>query len=313
MENSVTQKSILKTLCYADIFQFPMTVSEIYKYLISDKAVSKKIVITELNELVKKKLIWKKDDYYFLLNQNKFINERKKRTIESRKKMVRAHKIAQILKFIPTISMIGVSGSLSMNNSAKTDDIDLFIVTKENTIWFTRFMVHLTVFAFKRAKKKIFGMEKICPNMYLPEDNLQIPIPKRNLFTAHEASQLKIVFDRTDVYKKFLLVNPWILKYLPNAFCLEKISLEKKSKSFIGLIAFINKFLYSVQYLYMKRHIRYEEVAENSIRFHNKNKSNYVMDLFMLKYSFFDKKKRKLSTKLFINKESEKTPNTPGY
>lgn len=313
MEDRTTQESILKTLCYGDIFKFPMTASEIHKYLISDKEISQKYINKELDKMVKRKIINSKNKYYYLFNQNQLVEERKKRTLESGRKMARARKIAQILRFIPSISAIGISGSLAMDNSTKSDDIDFFIITKENTIWFTRLMVHVTLFVFRRINKKNFGKEKICPNMYLPENNLQIPISKRNLFTAHEASQLKIVFDKNESYKKFMLVNPWVLKYLPNSFSLDKILFFEKRSHIFSLMIFINKFFYLFQYLYMKRHIRHEEVTEESIRFHNKNKSNYVMDLFTIKYKFFEKKHTKTNSKLPIGNITGKSANTPGY
>ncbi len=40
---------------------------------------------------------------------------------------------------------------------------------------------------------------------------------RQNLYTAHEIVQLKSMFERNNIYNKFLSANRWVLKYLPNA------------------------------------------------------------------------------------------------
>lgn len=282
--------SITKTLSYADIFEFPMTFNEIHKFFIGKK-VSKEELKEGLRESLKNKKIEKKEDYYFLRGRKNLVNIRKERVFESRRKIIVANRFSRVLRFIPTIELIGISGSLAMRNSGKKDDIDFFIITKPNTVWITRFLVQVLLILFKPRIS-----DKLCPNMYISLDNLKLEKNTHNLFTAHEASQLKVVFDRGNVYGKFLELNSWINKFLPNIKIREVVL---KRHSFHGLIKPLDRLLFFTQYLYMKPKITKEKVGKNQIRFHDKNKGKYVLEIYKIKTNFYLKKEEKINALKF--------------
>lgn len=206
------KQAIISTLIYADIFNFPLTKKEIKKRLIApavgdfDKS---------LKELEKKKTIKGKDGYYFLYGRERIIGLRKKREKEAEKKMKKAEEIADLLKLIPTLKFIGVTGNVAADNCRQSDDIDLFIISSKNWLWTTRFLV--TVFlilvgAKRRVTDKNFA-DKICLNLFMDENHLGYPV--KNLFVAYEIIQVRPVFDRGGVFKSFLKANSWVKNYLP--------------------------------------------------------------------------------------------------
>lgn len=208
----MAKKAILKTLAYADIFDYPLKKEEIIKFLIADSSLSLKID----QELENSPLVTKKGDFYFLKGREVIVPLRKKRKKWSQEKMKIAKKVANWLKLIPTIKLIAITGALAMENSDKDDDIDLLLITTKNRLWLSRGLVvtFLRLTGFYRRPKEI--KNKICPNMFLDEGHLSLPKRERDLFSAHEVCQLKPLWDKNKTYQQFVKKNLWVKQFLPN-------------------------------------------------------------------------------------------------
>lgn len=211
------KKAILSTLAYADVFDYPLTPGELYRFLIADKALNYsrfRQALTRMN--TNEKQIDTNGEYFFLRDRRKIVVTRKKREKWSQGKLRIAKQVANWLKLIPTIKMVAVTGALAMGNSDKEDDIDLLIVTSKNRLWLTRGLVvtFLCLTGLYRRPGKI--KDKICPNMFLDEKHLEVPKKEQDLFSAHEVCQLKPIWDKDNCYQKFLKANLWSKKYLAN-------------------------------------------------------------------------------------------------
>lgn len=287
---SEIEKSIIKTLSYADIFDFPMTLREIYKYYIGSKKIQKKDLRIVLDRMVDSRFINRSKHYYFLIGRENFIKIRNERSLVSQAKWNIARIASQSLRKIPSVQVIGVSGSLSVGNCKKTDDIDFFIISKKNTLWVTRFLVNLTLFliGYKRSRTDSFGVDMICPNMFISEDSLSISFPRQNIFSSHEVAQLKVLVNKGGVYEEFMKRNGWIKKYLPNITFYRTGRKRHKehllTNLFFGVLKIINILFYLAQYIYMFRRITNEEVKFNIARFHPKDKSLFVKQIYELRY-----------------------------
>jgi predicted nucleotidyltransferase len=208
------QKAILKTLSYTDIFDYPLTLPELHQFLIEQKA--------SINDLAKAltetKEVAQDGQFFFLKKRPKIVQIRQKRFEWSQNKLKIAKQVAKYLKLIPFIKMVAVTGNLAMNNAEERDDIDLLIVTSQNRLWLTRlftvFLVELV--ANRRHPYDQEVKDKICLNMFLAENHLQVPKKEQNLFSAHEVFQAKLLWERERTYQKFLKANQWAQKYLPN-------------------------------------------------------------------------------------------------
>src|SRR3989344_8723329 len=101
MQNRI-RESIIKTLCYSDIFDFPLTSREVFKFYIGKKEKREKIYST-LKIMVENGEIGKWGDLHFLNGKGAICKIRSQRGKESRKKMLTAIKISRMLSFIPTV------------------------------------------------------------------------------------------------------------------------------------------------------------------------------------------------------------------
>ena len=208
------QKAILKTLSYADVFDYPLTLPELYHFLIGPKA--------SINDLAKAltetKEVTQDGQFFFLKKRSKIVQIRQKKFGWSQKKLKIVKQVAKYLKLIPFIKMVAVTGNLAMSNAGQKDDIDLLIVTSQNRLWLTRLFTVLLVelVANRRRPKDQEVEDKICLNMFLAENYLSLPKKEQDLFSAHEVFQAKLLWEKERTYQKFLKANQWAQKYLPN-------------------------------------------------------------------------------------------------
>lgn len=279
MDRKVIQ-AIIKTLCYAEVFSYPLTFPELHTYLLSSKKISKRELLFGLNK--NRHLFAEKRGFLTLRGSVQLVEKRIARMKESRLKLGKAITVSGILSHIPTIQLIGISGSLSMYNAKKEDDIDLFFITSKNTLWITRFFVILVLFLLgqKRKPGSVFAQDKICPNMFIAEDALGLT--KRNIYVAHEVAQLKILYEKNYMKERFLRSNKWVLKYLPHAFSVTRNNMELNSSE-NKLLGILNVIFFGVQKLYMRKKMTREIVSINMAFFHPTNFEKSISEMYKLK------------------------------
>lgn len=308
------EKAILKTLAYADIFNFPLTSGEIWGYLIArdDNREYKRIKnefkrISEFEDCLKVLISGGKisadEGYCFLKGREKIVGLRKKREKWSREKVKKAKRIANLLKIIPTVKLVGISGALAMNNAEEGDDIDLFIITSSGRLWLTRFLVTLLVevtgqrrkprqgklgnwrgFPYNREAISSFAYkDKVCLNMFVDEVHLAVPPSERNLFTAHEVVQMKPLWSRDGVYQRFLRENLWVGKFLPNSLRNTRHETRDTILPLYPFLSGLERLLMVLQLKYMQKRRTTEKISPGRILFHPEDKGKWVLENLKLK------------------------------
>ncbi len=206
------QKRILKTLVYADIFDYPLTFNQLKKFLITSQKKDFKIGDVKLKEIAEK------GNYFFLRGREKIVKERKRKEKYADRKLKIAQQVVRVLRLIPFIKMVAVTGNLAMRNANQEDDIDFLIITQRKRLWLSRFfaVVLLELLGKRRRPEEKEVKDKICLNMFLDEDHLEMSEKQQNLFSAHEILQLKSLYEKDDFYDKFLDQNRWVKKFLAN-------------------------------------------------------------------------------------------------
>lgn len=285
MQKSLTN-AVLQTLIYSDIFDYPLTKEEIWRFLIGQK-ISKKDFYQELKSLVRSEStpLGCRHNFYYLPGRQEIVGKRIEREKISRRKLKIAKKVAKWLSYIPTTLFVGVSGALSLKNSHKDDDIDLFIIASKNTLWLTRLMMVillvLTGHYRKRNAKDV--CDKICLNMLIDETSLQLPFKHRDLYGAHEVIQLMPIYVKNNIYNRFLQANKWVEKFLPNAikrFRIYDLRFKNQNKN---LLFILEKLAKTLQLLYMKKHKTKEIVSDRLLAFHPFDYRNKILDLYKQK------------------------------
>lgn len=265
------QAAVLNTLAYADIFDYPLTVKEIHKWLIPEPSV----LSVSLSQQ-----IGRSQGYYFLAGRRHLVQLRQSRHRTSLKKLRLAKRVGDWLKLIPFINLVGITGALAMNNSESTDDIDLMIITSHHTLWLTRplvvtFMELLGVRRHPSCSSSVAN--RFCLNLWLDTTALSVPKSRRNLYTAHEVAQVKPLWSRGHTYQEFLSANRWINRYLPN-IPIPKIKTLVTDNWL--LITLINRLAFRLQLWYMKPRLTHERVSLHAAFFHPRNTAKLVLRRF---------------------------------
>ncbi len=277
-----SERQIIRSLCYSDIFEYPLTKEELWRFLIKnspDEQVDKACFEKSLQKLSQSVAYYEKRFYCFRTRAH-IISKRIKKHFYSKKKLFLATKIATFCQWIPSIVLLGVSGGLAMNNADDKDDIDFFIITKKHSIWITRLLL-LFVLSYtrnRRSFKAIDTKDKICLNMFIDENSLQLPKDRQDLYTAHEIVQLKVLFERKNTYRRFLESNKWVLDYLPNAFLDKKkyIQFYSETNQYGYLVYFLNKLAQAIQMIPINRRKTTETITDHLVAFHPNDYRNKI-------------------------------------
>ena len=249
----------ISSIIYHNIFNYPLTPSELIKWKLKPQI-----------KLKRKVAVLKKEDFYFLKGKGEIIEKRLQNKKYSKNKLIIARKAASVLKTIPTIKLVALTGALAMNNADKNSDIDLLIITKNKTLWTTRLITYLVLLIYGikvRKPKDDDQKDKLCLNMWLDENDLVWSKKDRNMYSAHEIGQIVPLINRDEIYERLLNQNIWILDYWPNIVNIKnnfKIKTKKKTSSYLT----VEKMAFKFQYMYMKNKISREVITPTRAVFH---------------------------------------------
>jgi hypothetical protein len=204
---SILEKNIIKTLAYYDIFLYPLTAEEVFRNLRINHS-SEVEVNNILNDLVDKKFLYSKGNYYLLKDDDSYIERRKDGNRIALKRMKTAKRMSWLISKFPFIRAILLSGSLSKGFMEKDSDIDYFVVTHPNRLWFSRTVLMIFKKIFLLNSRRIF-----CINYFVDSENLEIE--EKNIFTATEIATLIPTFGPS-VYDELYSKNTWIKEFYPN-------------------------------------------------------------------------------------------------
>jgi len=273
---SEVEMAVKRTLAYRSIFNYPLSYFQLSTYLITNKKIGNKALRKGLKKLEKKGQITLENNQYSL-NGVKNINweERKNSSIS----LIDVHKyVFDSLKKVPWIKFIGITGATAAFNAHDKDDIDIFIISQKNRLWITRLFVTLILKSLRKYRTDKDPIQKICPNIFIDENNMEWDKNKRTLYVAHEILMMHPICDKNNTYFKFIKRNSWIFDHLSNCrMDINTINADLGNSNSSFLINIIERILMNIQLIYMKRKITEEIATKNMIHFNKNDWSDKVL------------------------------------
>ena len=268
---------MIRAVCYADVFGYPLGVDELKKFQIQTPA--------SPAGRQNSKQVSQIQGYVVLRGREGLVSLRKQRESCSPLKLSIARNACRFLRSIPTIQLVAVTGSVAMCNADEKDDIDFLIVTKTGWLWTTRFLVvvWLDICGMRRKPDNKNVTNKICVNMFVDDAHMVVPEKERDVFSAHEVVQARILWARGDTNERFYQGNEWVREYLPHVQC-SMFNFQNHVPYHlpftIYLLSFLNPvepFFQFVQLTYMKHRRTSEVIQKGYLRFHPNDARTWVL------------------------------------
>lgn len=201
------QRHILRTMLYFDVFDYPLSCTEVFRFLGTNSLTEDKVAAS-LEQLTTRKIVHKFNEFYSVQPGERNISRRVKGNAEAVRYLAIARRKAQLISKFPFVRAVLVSGSLAKGYMDHNSDIDFFIVTAPGRLWIARTLLVLYKRIFLLNSHKYF-----CVNYFVDEDHLEIE--DKNLFTATEIATLIPLYGGK-IYSQLLLKNSWIRERFPN-------------------------------------------------------------------------------------------------
>jgi hypothetical protein len=201
------ERGILQAVGYADVFNFPLTATEIWRNLVKIEISEKQVIDTLRGSKSLAGQLHHEEELYMLSGRQKLVKIRRRRAAASAILWERARYYGAVINQLPFVRMVAVTGALAVNNSEASDDIDFLVVTEPGRLWLAR---AFTILVVKMAARR---GDLICPNYFLSDQALALP--ERDIFTAHELAQM-VPLSGFDVYRQMIAQNRWAQRLMPN-------------------------------------------------------------------------------------------------
>ncbi len=201
------EHAILQTLSYADVFDYPLTVAEIHRYLTARKATIDEVA-RALHPMAEAGLVVRAGRFFLLPGRESIVEMRHRRRAVADKLWRKAVRYGRIIASLPFVRMVAITGSLSMSNTDAGTDIDVMLVTVPHRLWTCRALVLLL-----GRLARLEGVT-LCPNYIVTTDALEFK--ERSLYVAHEVAQM-VPLSGWNLYVAIRWLNAWTDDYLPNA------------------------------------------------------------------------------------------------
>ncbi len=230
---------VIATLAFFSLYKLPLSASRVWELLYKIEANFHEVE-GELARLHLLGVINCKDGLFALEDWDSGVYQANQQEIEKRWRKIKKYYWA--LSSIPFIESISVINSVAMGNADSESDIDFFIITKPNRLYFVRTWVILLFKFLGVYKNRTHTNERFCFGFYITSDALSI---KSLLLTEEDpyltfwlATIIPITGER--IYEKFMKENRWIYSWLPNFRTEQRLAEVRKLKSFNTLRTFLS-------------------------------------------------------------------------
>lgn len=302
------QAKTLAVIKYFDIFYWPVSLLEVFRYQIvldsrlcgNDKLSLNKISKV-LDELISEGRIAKKNGFYFFPGRENLVEQRALRYKIAERKFRKAIKLIRILRFFPFVRSINICNTLSYSNASENSDIDFFVITKKNRVWTARFFVNLFLKIFNLRPRPNKSRDKFCFSFWVDEENLdfeELKCEKSDWYLIFWISQIVNIYDEHNLCSRFFKINLWIKKFLPNIVFYE-ISPKRKIESKFLNLKKVFEFIVSIIGESVLRNLQIKIMPDNLKKLANKN-TNVILGNGIIK--LHDKDKRREYNEKFLSK-----------
>ena len=197
------EQSIYDTIRFFDLYDMPLTATQIWQHLIvvqsgyTHHATLREVTAMLTQSDFLRENIEMKWGYATLKGRTALVAKRLRRHAISQDKWKIVRRAAPLLAFMPFVKALAGSGSLAVDNTKRSSDLDIFIIAKEGRIWTTRLLL---LFASQLlGRRRTYGErsapDMLCLNHYITDKALPISSDIRNVCMAMQYVSLVPIYN----------------------------------------------------------------------------------------------------------------------
>ncbi len=211
------RESILRTVCYFDLFDHPLTRAETRRWLFESGAVSFTEVEAGVDALLTEGILKEERGMVSLADREGLAGIRAARYRHSCRKWKRARRWARVFAALPGVRLVGIGNTLAFHNAKDDSDIDFFIITAPGTIWRTRFFCAALAALFDLRPRPGANRDKLCLSFFVTDDHLNIysllPTPyslANDIYLHYWIRQMAPLAGDAEAAQAFVAANPGV-------------------------------------------------------------------------------------------------------
>lgn len=206
-------QAVLRTVAYSDVFDYPLRVSEVHRYLHGVPATLDQTAAALARGARADGALSRRDGYYMLRGREALVETRRERAARAERLWPEAVRYGRLLAGLPFVRLVAVTGSLAWDNAPANADIDYLIVTEPGRLWMCRWLVGALV-----RVARLDGVP-LCPNYVVSTRALRLT--EQNLYGAYELARATPIIGRS-LGRRLRRANAWVTAFLPNALDLPR-------------------------------------------------------------------------------------------
>lgn len=218
------EKSILATVAYFDVFEYPLSVLELQRLLLGRR--STPCGLGELSRaldagVLLEKAVRRKGGFLYSRGREHVRDVRHGRFLAAEKKYKQSFRLIRFLSYLPFVRALLVCNSMALLNATPGSDIDLVVVAKPGGVWWARLFCLLLLSALRRRPGQASATPKICLSFFVDEahvDVRELRMGENDIDFAYWVANFYPIYDAGGVYARLWAANgAWLSGVLPNA------------------------------------------------------------------------------------------------
>ncbi|KPJ86095.1 hypothetical protein AMJ57_00375 [Parcubacteria bacterium SG8_24] len=226
---------MLRTLAYFDLFDYPLTLSEIARYLTGDGDREAETVDADsIREALTAVGVGQHDGYYHLSGREAIVSIRQRRYRLAKRKYDLARRWAGVFRHLPSVRLIAVCNSLALANADQDSDIDLFVVTRPGQLWITRLIMVGLLHLLRLRPTATESADRLCLSFFVTSDSLDLTpvhLGPDDAYLAYWLATLMPLYDAGGVMAELTARNTWTRRFLPSGGTVEPAAVRSLGRS----------------------------------------------------------------------------------
>jgi len=281
-------QAVLATLAFFALYELPLSVRRVHELLLNQIATMQEVEQT-LASLVAENKIIQAGSLYSIKSWNQAMYQANQ--AELMKKWAKVDEHFNWLAVLPFVRNVSVINSLALGTADADSDIDFFVITKNNRLYFVRSMIIVLfrLLGIYKTRQKI--KDKFCFGFFATPKALSFKElmlqPSDPYFLFWFASMRPVLGGQA--YWQLMQENQWLTEYFPNFRPMQRLSSAKSPSILIQAMKFVLEVILwlpvaLLEPLLRRIHINHTfKLAEN-----NTASSSTIANASMLKLHGYD-------------------------